>query len=224
MTPNTINAFIPLKGHSARVPGKNLRPFRGRPLFAVIVGTLAEAERIETVYIDTDSNEIAAVAEELPNVIVIRRRSDLIGDEVSVNLLIKAFLETHEDEHLLQTHATNPLLTPETIDAAVSAYLDEPGVTSLFSVTRHQARFYDRELRAINHNPNELLPTQQLDPLFMENSNFYLFSRDGFFEHDRRITDATSVFEVDPMEAVDIDDERDFAFAEALAGILAEGR
>lgn len=217
MTPDTINAFIPLKGHSARVPGKNLRPFRGRPLFAVIVGTLAEADRIETVYIDTDSAEIAAVAEKLPNVVVIRRRPDLIGDEVSVNLLIKAFLETHEDEHLLQTHATNPLLTAETINAAVDAYLDDPGVTSLFSVTRYQARFYDRQLRAVNHNPNELLPTQQLEPLLMENSNFYLFSRDGFFEHDRRITDATTTFAVDPMEAIDIDEERDFLFAEAVA-------
>ena len=57
----------------------------------------------------------------------------------------------------------------------------------------------------------------------MENSSFYLFSRDGFFEHDRRITNATTTFEVDPMEAVDIDEERDFALAEALAGILLAG-
>lgn len=219
MTPQAVNAFVPLKGHSARVPGKNLRSFRDRPLFTVIVDTLGEAERIGTVYIDTDSDDIAAAAEELPNVAVIRRRPDLIGDEVSVNLLIKAFLETHGDEHLLQTHATNPLLTARTIDAAVSAYLADPEVTSLFSVTRHQARFYDQKLRAINHNPNELLPTQQLEPLLMENSNFYLFSRDGFFEHDRRITDATSTFEVDPMEAIDIDEERDFSFAEAVASL-----
>ena len=68
-----------------------------------------------------------------------------------------------------------------------------------------------------NHKPSELLPTQNLDPLYMENSNFYIFSKDGFLAHDRRITDDTAMFEVDPIEAVDIDEERDFAMAEALS-------
>lgn len=220
MRPQLVNAFIPLKGHSARVPAKNLRPFRGIPLFQVIVRTLQEAERIATIYIDTDSDEIAERAAGLDDVEVILRRPDLVGDAVSVNLLIKAFLETYPDEHLLQTHATNPLLQAKTVDAAIAAYFSDDHATSLFSVTRYQARFYDAQLRAVNHDPTELLPTQQLDPLYMENSNLYLFSRRGFFENDRRITDATSVFEIDPLEAIDIDEERDFALAEALAGVV----
>jgi len=219
MTPEIINAFIPLKGHSARVPGKNLRPFRGRPLFQVVVQTLQAAESVATIYIDTDSDEIAELATELNGVSVIRRRRDLIGDGVSVNLLIKVFLETHPDRHLVQTHATNPLLRPETVDAAVAAYFANDRTTSLFSVTRYQARFYDARLRAINHDPTELLPTQQLEPLYMENSNLYVFSRPGFLENDRRITDVTSTFEIDTVEAVDIDEPRDFELAEALAPV-----
>jgi CMP-N-acetylneuraminic acid synthetase len=50
----------------------------------------------------------------------------------------------------------------------------------------------------------------------MENSNLYIFSRDGFLEHDRRITDATRMFEMDPFEAIDIDEEADFSFAAAI--------
>jgi CMP-N-acetylneuraminic acid synthetase len=212
----SIDAFIPLKGHSARVPGKNLRDFDGRPLFHVIVSTLQAADRVGAIYIDTDSDEILAEATALDDVVAFRRRPDLVGDDVSVNRLIGAFFAEHDVDHLLQTHATNPLLRPATVDAAVDAYFTDPAITSLFAVTRYQARFYDGELRAINHDPAELLPTQQLDALYMENSNFYVFSRDGFLEHDRRITDATRMFEIDPLEAVDIDEEADFAFAEAV--------
>lgn len=212
-----IDAFIPLKGHSSRVPGKNLRDFAGRPLFHVIVETLRRAKRVGMIYLDTDDEAIAESAASLWGVAVIRRRPDLVGDDVSVNLLIKSFLETYDGEHLIQTHATNPLLRSATIDAAVDRYTADDSISSLFAVTRHQARFYRRDLTAVNHDPSELLPTQDLDPLYMENSNFYIFSREGFSEHDRRITDHAAMFEVDPIEAVDIDEERDFAMAEALS-------
>ncbi len=212
-----IDAFIPLKGHSARVPGKNLRDFGGRPLFHVIVATLQQADRIDTIYIDTDDEAIATSAATLDSVVVNRRRPDLIGDDVSVNLLIKEFLETHDSEHLVQTHSTNPLLRSKTIDSAIDQYSADPSISSLFAATRYQARFYTDDMRPINHDPSELLPTQELSPLYMENSNFYIFSRDGFFEHGRRITDDTSMFEMDPMEAVDIDEEQDFEMAKAIA-------
>ncbi len=212
----TVDAFIPLKGHSERVPGKNLRDFGGRPLFHTIVATLQQARRVGTIYIDTDDQRIAADAEMLDDVVVIRRRPDLIGDDVSVNLLIKAFLETHDCEHTIQTHATNPLLRAGTIDAGIDRYLSDGSISSLFAVTRHQARFYRGDMTAINHDPSELLPTQDLAPLYMENSNFYIFSREGFFEHDRRVTDDTAMFEMDPIEAIDIDEERDFEMAQTL--------
>lgn len=215
-----VDAFIPLKGHSERVPGKNLRDFAGRPLFHVVVETLQAAERVGTIYIDTDDDDIASSAAGLESVVVVRRRPELVGDEVSVNLLIKSFLESHDAEHVIQTHATNPLLRPETIDAAIDRYTTDPSISSLFAATRYQARFYRADMTPVNHNPEELLPTQMLSPLFMENSNFYIFSREGFLENDRRITDRTAMYDVDPMEAVDIDEERDFEMAVVMARVL----
>ena len=83
MTGPTIDAFIPLKGHSARVPGKNLRLFRGVPLFHVIVRTLQKSEQVDRIFIDTDSERIAASAASLGGVHVIRRRPELEGDDTS---------------------------------------------------------------------------------------------------------------------------------------------
>lgn len=213
-----VDAFIPLKGHSERVPRKNMRDFGGAPLFHTIVRTLEASKRVDTIYIDTDSDEIADSATGFGSVVVIRRRDDLRGDDVSVNLLIQAFLDRFDSEHIIQTHATNPLLATDTIDRAVAQYFADPGITSLFAVTRYQARFFTADLEAVNHDPTELLPTQQLSPLFLENSNFYIFGNRAFREHGRRITDRTAMFEMEPMEAIDIDEERDFALATSLAG------
>lgn len=215
---DSVVAFVPLKGHSSRVPGKNLRDFHGRPLFHVILETLLNANGVDGVYIDTDSDEIAASAGSLTGVTVLRREMHLEGDDVSVNLLIESFLRRVPDaEHILQTHATNPLLQALTIDAAVDAYIADDTHDSLFAVTRCQARFYDGDMRAINHNPEELIPTQDLDPLYLENSNFYVFSRKSFELNDGRIGDDPNMFEMDPMESIDIDEEPDFEMAKALS-------
>ena len=217
MTPQ-VSVFIPLKGHSARVPGKNLRPFHGVPLFHVIVTTLQRCRTVDRIYIDTDSDEIAASAAQLDSVTVLRRKPHLEGDDTSVNWLIKDWLTDHREVAFgMQTHATNPLLRPETIDAAIDAFFEDQAVTSLFTVTRHQARFYHPDLTPINHNPAELLKTQDLPPLLEENSNLYVFERAAFFESDTRITSRPMLWEMDPLEAVDIDEEIDFTLAEVLA-------
>jgi CMP-N-acetylneuraminic acid synthetase len=212
-----IDIFIPLKGASQRVPGKNMRPFGGKPLFHTILATLAEAERVDGIFIDTDSDVIAESASVFDQVTVIRRKEELLGHDVSVNWLIKDFLVDHpEIGHLGQTHCTNPLLSAATIDAAVGAYFDDEDTTSLFTVTRIQARLYDKDGKALNHNPDELLPTQDLDPIYLENSNLYIFERNAFFDEDARITSKAMMWEMDPYEAVDIDEEKDFRMAEAL--------
>ncbi len=222
---NTVTAFLPLKGHSSRVPGKNLRDFHGRPLFHVILEMLANANAVDDIYIDTDSDEIASSAASLPWVKVLRREKRLEGDDVSVNLLIKSFLErVPEAEHVIQTHATNPLLQSSTIDAAVESYFSDTAHDSLFGVTRYQARFYRADMSPVNHDPRELIPTQDLEPLFLENSNFYIFSRSSFAVHDRRIGEDPGLFEMDPIEAVDIDEERDFQMAQALSVFLSDSR
>ena len=214
-----VDAFVPLKGHSARVPGKNLRMFGERPLFQVIVNTLQQASSVRTIYIDTDDDEIARRAEPLTDVVVLRRKSHLVGDDTSVNWLIKDWLVDHPEIELgLQTHATNPLLTPATIDAALESWQSDEKASSVFSVTLHQSRFYDRDLNPINHNPNELLKTQDLSPLLEENSNLYAFTREGFFENQTRITPDPMLWEMDPLEAIDIDEEHDFLLAEMVAG------
>jgi CMP-N-acetylneuraminic acid synthetase len=124
----------------------------------------------------------------------------------------------------LQTHSTNPLLTPETVRRALDeleASLDSHD--SLFSVTRLHTRLYDADGRALNHDPAVLLRTQDLPPIYEENSNVYVFSADQI-RQGRRFGDRPLLFEIDPLEAIDIDEEHDFIIAEILQAHLGGGR
>ncbi|MDO8484236.1 MAG: hypothetical protein Q7S35_04755, partial [Candidatus Limnocylindrales bacterium] len=117
----------------------------------------------------------------------------------------------------LQTHSTNPLLRAETVCAAIDTFVgrrDE--FDSLFSVTRLQTRLWTGDRKPINHDPAVLLRTQDLPPVYEENSCLYLFSRAGLERFGNRIGERPLLFETTPEEAWDIDEELDFAIAEFL--------
>lgn len=214
-----ITALLPMKGHSERVPNKNMRLFCGRPLYHCIAGVLQKSTLVSSFVINTDSREIAEDARRhFSKVRVNERPEHLCGDFVPMNDIIGCDLSASTGEHFLQTHSTNPLLTINTLEKAIRDYFAGIGVyDSLFSVTRLQSRLYWESGAPVNHNPQELLRTQDLPPLFEENSNFYLFSKASFAAAgNKRIGLSPKMFEVNKLEAVDIDEEEDFQLAELL--------
>lgn len=222
-----IVAFVPMKGNSERVPNKNMKDFNGRPLYHVIVNTLLHSKFITDVVIDTDSEVIMNdVKKHFPTVKMLTRPVGLRGDFVSMNKIIKHDMGEFPADYYLQTHSTNPLLKVETLDSGIDKFLSLNGeYDSVFSVTRVQTRFYDKNGRPYNHNPQELLRTQDLDPLFEENSNFFLFTKKSFEDAgDKRIGIKPLMYEMDKLEATDIDEPQDFELAKALELIMANTR
>jgi CMP-N-acetylneuraminic acid synthetase len=115
----------------------------------------------------------------------------------------------------VQTHSTNPLLSAETVHKAVDFFLKNyPIYDSLFTVTRLQTRLWDILARAVNHNPNILLRTQDLPPIFEENSCLYIFNKETLQQRHNRIGNRPYLFEIPKQEAIDIDEEVDFVLAE----------
>lgn len=209
--------IVPMKGHSERVPGKNLRDIAGRPLFSWITEALEGADGIDEVMVDTDSDEIeSAVAEAFPGVTIHRRPDHLHGDFVPMHDIVAHIAAETSHEHILQTHATNPLLTSATIDRAVDTFLRQTGHDSLMSVTAWRSRFFFEDGRPVNHDPAELIRTQDLPPLLEENSNIYISAAPLIVQTGLRIGANPLLFEIEASESVDIDDEFDFRIAEFL--------
>ena len=112
---------------------------------------------------------------------------------------------------------TNSLLRSETISDAIKTFLEKyPANESLFSVTSLQTRLYDADGKTINHNPAELVRTQDLPPIYEENSCIYIFTQATLKTHNHRIGENPIMFPIDPAEAWDIDDELDFQIADFL--------
>lgn len=218
MSLDKIVALVPMRHDSKRVPGKNYRLMNGKPLYAYIIETLLSVPEINQVVVDTDSMPVMeGLAQNYPQVKILLRPDNLRLDTTPTNEILLHDTAQIEADLYLQTHSTNPLLKVGTISKAIQELRSfYPEYDSLFSVTRWQTRLWDALGRAVNHNPAILLRTQDLPPIYEENSCLYLFRRETLVSRRNRLGERPIMFEMDAREATDIDEELDFVIAESL--------
>jgi N-acylneuraminate cytidylyltransferase len=217
-------ALVPMKAHSERVPNKNVRDFAGRPLYHWIMDALRSAECIAEIVVNTDSERIADEAARDFGATVLWRPDHLLGDMVGIQPLIEWDLQHTDAALYLQTHSTNPLLRPQTIDQAVRTFAAHEMHDSLFTVTELYTRLYWADGRPVNHDPDHMLRTQDLEPILEENSCVYVFPRTTFEQRGHRLGARPLMLPMDPLDAVDIDEPHDFEIAEAIMRLrLGEG-
>ncbi|MEJ5224189.1 MAG: acylneuraminate cytidylyltransferase family protein [Anaerolineales bacterium] len=214
----TLTALVPMRHHSQRVPGKNYRLLAGKPLYQHIIETLLSVPEITLILVDTDSPPVMeGLRAHYPQVQVVERPEHLRADTLPMNEILAYDTSLVESDFYLQTHSTNPLLRAETLSQAIRRFLGVyPAYDSMFSVTRLQTRLWDQLGRAINHNPAILLQTQDLPPVYEENSCFYLFTRHNLLARRNRLGERPLMYEIPRLEAVDIDEESDFEIADLL--------
>jgi CMP-N-acetylneuraminic acid synthetase len=216
-----IVALLPMKANSERVKGKNFKNFAGKPLFLWILDSLLKVNKITSIVINTDAEEILKKNGliESNKVFLRKRKKEICGDLISMNLIIEDDINNVDADIFLMTHTTNPLLKSSTIDKAISLFtenLENGEADSLFTVNKIQERFYDSNSKPINHNPNELARTQDLEPWFKENSNLYLFTKESFKKTNARIGTKPIMMVTEPYESTDIDTPDDWDLGEIV--------
>tara|TARA_Y100001980_G_C14509650_1_gene285141 strand:+ start:447 stop:1130 length:684 start_codon:yes stop_codon:yes gene_type:complete len=214
----SLKSLLFMKGQSERVPGKNLRDFNGKPLFHWILETLSKINFIDEIIINTDSEEIANSAKSHFKVTIHERPNYLLNIQKNEpNQIMDYDLTKVKGDFFLQTHATNPLLSKKTIiNAILTFFKNYPKYDSLFSVTDIQTRLYDNSFNPLNHNPRNLIKTQELPVVYEENSCLYIFSRDSFNKNKNRIGSKPYLYSIKSNEAADIDTEIEFQIAEIM--------
>jgi len=213
-----IVALVPMRHHSERIKGKNYKPFAGEPLYRHIIRSLLKCNHISQVMIDTDSPIIMEdAAKTFPNIIIYNRPEHLRDGMIPMNEILLNDVKQISADYYLQTHSTNPLVKSETIEEAILTFLNNvPRIDSLFSVTRIQSRLWDKDGKAINHDPSVLLRTQDLPSVYEENSCLYIFSKEILEKRRNRIGYKPLMFEIDRIQAWDIDEEVQFRIAESI--------
>jgi CMP-N-acetylneuraminic acid synthetase len=228
-----IVALLPMKANSERVKGKNFRDFGGKPLFKWVLDTLLSVAEIDLIVINTDARHILAEYGLIDNerILIRDRNEEICGDLISMNLIIKDDIKNIDSDIYLMTHTTNPFLSRHSVQAAIEKFqttVKAGGADSLFTVNKVQDRFYDVDVQPINHDPANLIRTQDLDPWYQENSNLYLFSKDSFYKTDARIGANPTMLVTAPYESTDIDTPDDWELGEVMVeyyrkkGVLSE--
>lgn len=212
-----VSALVPMRANSKRVPNKNILNLNGKPVCCWILESLSKSNFIDEIIVNTDSDVIKKIASKFEKVKILNRPESLIGENISIQPLIEHDLKFACNEHIIQTHATNPLLKQKTIDNAIKKYFENLSKhDSLFSVTPIKQRFYLNNIQPINHNPKLLIPTQNLKPIFHENSCIYIFSKKSNFITKNRLGHKPIMFEMDYLESSDIDEWHDFYWTDFL--------
>lgn len=220
ITGRRVVALVPMRHRSERVPSKNFRLLGGLPLYRHVIQSLLACKYLDAIAIDTDS---ATISDDLASwarderVIIIPRPPHLVSGDIPMTEILRHDVQVLDADFYLQTHSTNPFLSTETISSAIEAFLSSiPDFDSLFTVTPRHVRLWDSAGTPLNHDPDVLLRTQDLPPVFEENSNLYIFDRATLERDGRRIGLRPLVYPMNRQESWDIDDELDFVLAEFL--------
>lgn len=224
-----IVALLPMKANSDRVKGKNFRDFNGKPLFRWILETLLAVPEIDEVVINTDARQILADngLVDGPRVRIRDRKPEICGDFVSMNLVLADDVANVPADIYLMTHTTNPLLSLPSVRGTLEMFeraLADGSADSVFTVNQFQTRFYRADASAINHDPDNLIRTQDLEPWFEENSNLYAFTAQSFASTKARIGKRPKMYVMGRTESVDIDDAESWQMAEAMSMYLLNRR
>lgn len=222
-----VAALLPMKAHSARIKGKNFKVFNGHPLYHWILHTLLSVPEIDQIVINTDAEDLleSSGLPQSDRILLRKRKEEICGDFVSMNRVIEDDIQNVPADLYLMTHVTNPLLSKKSISSMLKTFIramEQNTADSLFTVNKMQSRFYKADGRPINHNPKDLIRTQDLEPWFEENSNAYVFTAESFQKTGARIGERPLLFESRMLESIDIDNQEGWDLAEALAKSLFE--
>lgn len=208
-----VVALIPIKLNSKRVPGKNIKKlYDGKPLMSFIQEACLCAKSVDEVYIYCSDD--AVIPYVLPGVNYLKRPVYLDGDDINANDFIREFMKTVDADIYVNAHTTSPFAKASTIDECVDKVAS--GQYDSAFCAESLRTFMWQDGKPINFNPDNFPRTQDLPLIYGETSIAYVFTKESFLKHNRRLGSKPYVKEVSRIEAIDIDYPEDFAIANAI--------
>ncbi len=207
-----IVALVPIKLNSQRLPNKNLLPIGNRPLCWYICNSMLAVEMIDDIYVYCSD---LSIKEYIPKgVKILQRPMKLDEDNVKGFEIYKEFISCVEADIYVLAHTTSPFISSNTIEDAL-LHVTTEGYDSAFTATKIQT-FAWYESKPLNYVLDDVPRTQDIEPVWIETSGFYIFRREVFQNLGQRIGNNPFIQEVRGMEAIDIDTKDDFDLACAM--------
>lgn len=210
-----VVAFVPIKLNSQRLPHKNILPIAGHPLCWHLCNTLLKVNNIDEVYVYCSDER---VTDYIPEGVILKKRDKkLDGDLVKGFDIYRSFISEVDADVYVLAHTTSPFIRQESIDNALK-HIVSGSNDSAFSAEKIQTFAWYKD-KPINYDLNDVPRTQDLEPIWVETSAFFMFKKEIFTDYNRRIGFNPYIQEVSGIEAIDIDEKKDYDLACQLAKI-----
>ena len=220
MAKPSVLVIIPVKEHSTRLPGKNLKDLCGKPMMAYPILAAKGARGVSRVIVTTESEKIKEIALQYGAEVPFLRPIELTLDAVtSREVLVHALdemkkIEGYEPDYVLMLYPTSPLLSRERIEQAIALAI-EKNADSVISGHYDKGHYWleaDGGWKRLY--PTELVNSQYQSPLFVENGALYL-TRAPILRK-QIVADRAQVLLMEPDENIDVDYPEDFEKVEAV--------
>ena len=205
--------ILPLKERSLRLPNKNLLELNGKPLFNHILESLSKVPAIDKLCIFSSSKfyEPFLINQEI-DLVHVKRSTKLDEDSCSINEVIREFIKIEDADVYVLAHATSPFLSASSIEECINSVTSgEFDSSFLASSINKFAWFRGRSLNYVLGQ--ELKPTSELEPIFVEQGGLYVFTKEVFKKTNSRVGLKPFVKLINFPESIDIDYQMDLDIA-----------
>lgn len=209
-----VVAFVPAKGSSERIENKNAKLLDGRPLVVHTLEALLKCQRIDEVYLDTESDDIARLARHLP-VRIMKRSRFLASNGTDGHALFMNEVQHVEADIYVQALCTAPFVRPDTVDRAIELLTSDARYDSV-ALVRNE-RQYCWSDGAPTYGYGRIPNSVDLPAITIEAMSLYVTRRQAALETKRRFGNRVCLLEATPVEGIDVNTPGEFELAEFIA-------
>lgn len=215
-----VAAVIVARKGSVRVKSKNLLPLGNDTLISRKIKQLKQSQLVDRIILGSDSDEMLEHAAKLGVECVRRPYYYCDEKQASANDMIHNMMELIKTDVVVWAHCTNPLLSSETYDAAISAFNDglNNGYDSLLSVVELKEHLWGEDKSPLNYNPYQPrhTPARELPPYYMQDGGIFIQPYEQMKENSYFFGKNPQLFIIPQDEFLDINDMRDYILAKAI--------
>lgn len=207
-------AYIPIKLNNERTPGKNIKKmFNGKSIVQILQETLVRLNNLDEIYVFCSDERIKEYL--IDGVKFLKRPEFLDTKQATPNDIIDEFMKLVDADVYMVSHATSPFVSVEHFEECIEA-VKSGEFDSSFTAQKLQKLLWKSNGTPLNFDPENVPRTQDLEPYYDEVSAAYVFTKEMYMKHKRRIGLKPHITVVSELESIDIDYPEDFEIANAV--------